>query len=158
MNNVYGPRQAYSKLIPKFIQLALNSQPYPLMGDGMHTRSWMFVDDCAEAIRRVTESGRIGEIYNIGTEFEKPNLHVTEMIHDRVGKVTGRGEPIRFQPIPDRPYHDRRYYIDFGKIHGELGWCCTTPFDEGLDRTVNYYVKEHERKKRDEAVAERPQG
>ena len=90
MNNVYGPRQAYSKLIPKFTRLALEGKPYPLMGDGMHTRSWMYVDDCAEAIRRVTERGRIGHIYNIGTDFEKANLHLTEMLHSKVQKLMAR--------------------------------------------------------------------
>uniref|UniRef100_A0A0K0F3U3 dTDP-D-glucose 4,6-dehydratase n=1 Tax=Strongyloides venezuelensis TaxID=75913 RepID=A0A0K0F3U3_STRVS len=144
MNNVYGPRQAYSKLIPKFTKLALEGSPYPLMGDGMHSRSWMYVDDCAEAIKRVTEKGKISQIYNIGTEFEKANLHLTQQIHSIVNTITQREatEP-KFTYIPDRPYHDRRYYIDFSKIHGELNWSCTTPFEDGLRKTINYYVKEH---------------
>jgi dTDP-glucose 4,6-dehydratase len=159
MNNVYGPRQAYSKLIPKFTKLALESRPYPLMGDGMHTRSWMYVDDCAEAIRKVTEQGRLGEIYNIGTEFEKPNLHLTQMIHETVEKLLMRTPTkIQFQPIADRPYHDRRYYIDFSKIHNELNWKCTTPFEEGLAITLEYYVGEYERMSKEMIVAERPQG
>ncbi|KAI1730944.1 GDP-mannose 4,6 dehydratase domain-containing protein [Ditylenchus destructor] len=158
MNNVYGPRQAYSKLIPKFTKLALEGKPYPLMGDGMHTRSWMYVDDCAEAIRRVTEQGRLGQVYNIGTEFEKCNLHLTEMIHENVGKILARNPTqIQFQPIADRPYHDRRYFIDFGKIHSELGWHCTTPFEEGLARTLQYYIEEYNRMHKEYIVAERPQ-
>lgn len=135
MNNVYGPRQAYSKLIPKFTKLAIEGRPYPLMGDGKHTRlveiernnssflrSWMFVDDCAEAILRVTEQGIIGECYNIGIEFEKANIHLTHMIHQIVGKLMQReASKPEFAPIPDRPYHDRRYYIDFSKIRRTLG-------------------------------------
>jgi len=159
MNNVYGPRQAYSKLIPKFTRLALEGKPYPLMGDGMHCRSWMFVDDCAEAIRRVTERGRLGQTYNIGTEFEMHNLHLTGMLHEKVEKLMSRTpSKIQFQPIPDRPYHDRRYYIDFSKIRNELDWCCTTPFEEGLNRTLSYYIKQYDGTSREMAVAERPHG
>lgn len=90
MNNVYGPRQAYSKLIPKFTKLALERKPYPLMGNGQYKRSWMFADDCVEAIRRVTEHGKIRECYNIGIEFEKSNLELTHMIHNIVSKKMGR--------------------------------------------------------------------
>ncbi|CAJ0583491.1 unnamed protein product, partial [Mesorhabditis spiculigera] len=144
MNNVYGPRQAYSKLIPKFTKLALDEKPYPLMGDGKHCRSWMYVSDCSEAIRRVTESGKVGEVYNIGTEFEMTNIELTKKIHAIVNKLQNRdqNEPT-FTPIPDRPYHDRRYFIDFGKIKNAFGWQCTTPFDEGLMETIQYYVKQH---------------
>jgi dTDP-glucose 4,6-dehydratase len=141
MNNVYGPRQAYSKLIPKFTRLAIEKKPYPLMGDGLHTRSWMFVDDCAEAIRRVTETGRTGETYNIGTQFEKCNIDLTKMIHSTVQTLLNRpASPPTFKAIPDRPYHDRRYHIDFSKINKELNWECTTPFPIGLMSTIQYYV------------------
>jgi len=159
MNNVYGPRQAYSKLIPKFTRLALEGKPYPLMGDGMHSRSWMFVDDCAEAIRRVTESGRMGETYNIGTEFEKANRHLTEMIHAMVNKIMQRDptEP-KFAPIPDRPYHDRRYHINFSKVKEEMKWECTTPFHEGLAKTVEFYVNEYNDEQKSKLIMERPQG
>jgi len=153
MNNVYGPRQAYSKLIPKFTKLALEGRPYPLMGDGKHTRSWMFVDDCAEAILRVTEQGTIGECYNIGIEFEKANIHLTQMIHQFVGKLMQRGETKpEFAPIPDRPYHDRRYYIDFSKIRRTLGWECSTPFEVGLQRTIEYYVEDYKLQRQQERL------
>ncbi|KAI6230298.1 DTDP-D-glucose 4,6-dehydratase [Aphelenchoides fujianensis] len=149
MNNVFGPRQAYSKLIPKFTKLAIEGKPYPLMGDGMHTRSWMFVEDCAEAIVRVTERGRVAECYNIGIEFEKANLHLTQMIHEIVGEMLQR-PPTKptFAPIPDRPYHDRRYFIDFSKIRECLGWECSTPFEKGLKRTIEFYVEDYRRKLR----------
>ncbi|KAK0405946.1 hypothetical protein QR680_018275 [Steinernema hermaphroditum] len=144
MNNVYGPRQATSKLIPKFTHLALEGKPYPLMGDGQHTRSWMFVDDCAEAILRVTEGGVLGETYNIGTDFEKSNLSLTEMIHEMVTKMTGREKrAIEFAHIADRPYHDRRYFIDFSKIREAMHWECSTPFEEGLRRTIHFYIEQH---------------
>ncbi|CAP32737.1 Protein CBG14085 [Caenorhabditis briggsae] len=144
MNNVYGPRQIHTKLIPKFTKLALDGQPYPLMGDGLHTRSWMYVEDCSEAITRVALEGTLGEIYNIGTDFEMTNIELTKMIHSTVSKILNR-EPTAptFAPIPDRPYHDRRYYIDFSKIKNAMGWQCTTPFSEGLMTTIEYYVKLH---------------
>ncbi|CAB3400989.1 unnamed protein product [Caenorhabditis bovis] len=144
MNNVYGPRQIHTKLIPKFTKLALDGKPYPLMGDGLHSRSWMFVEDCSEAISRVAIDGELGQIYNIGTEFEMTNIELTKMIHATVNKLMNREPtPPTFTPIPDRPYHDRRYYIDFSKIHKAMGWKCTTPFSSGLLRTIEYYVKQH---------------
>ncbi|CAI5456013.1 unnamed protein product [Caenorhabditis angaria] len=146
MNNVYGPRQIQTKLIPKFTKLALENKPYPLMGDGLHTRSWMYVEDCSEAISRVALDGKLGEIYNIGTEFEMTNIELTRMIHATVNKLMNRDntEP-SFTPIPDRPYHDRRYYIDFSKIKNAMGWECTTPFNEGLMKTIDYYIKLHQK-------------
>ncbi|EYC20536.1 hypothetical protein Y032_0021g265 [Ancylostoma ceylanicum] len=148
MNNVYGPRQACTKLIPKFTKLALEGKPYPLMGDGLHTRSWMYVEDCSEAIRRVAEDGQLGEVYNIGTDFEMTNIELTRKIHDIVNKLQKRKEsPPSFVPIPDRPYHDRRYYIDFSKIKKAMGWQCTTPFEEGLMKTIDYYVKHSKHEK-----------
>uniref|UniRef100_A0A1I7WQT2 NAD(P)-bd_dom domain-containing protein n=1 Tax=Heterorhabditis bacteriophora TaxID=37862 RepID=A0A1I7WQT2_HETBA len=90
MNNVYGPRQAYTKLIPKFTKFALDGKPYPLMGDGLHTRSWMYVADCSEAIRRVAEEGKLGEVYNIGTDFEMTNIELTRKIHAIVNKLQQR--------------------------------------------------------------------
>lgn len=160
MNNVYGPRQAYSKLIPKFTQLAIEKKPYPLMGDGMHTRSWMYVDDCAEAIRRVTETGKTGEIYNIGTQFEKCNLDLTKMIHSTVQTILQRPQTNpTFTPISDRPYHDRRYHIDFSKINKELDWSCSTPFPVGLANTIQYYVDQYMiEKKSDSRQNDRLQG
>lgn len=113
----------------------------------------MFVDDCAEAIVRVTEQGRNGECYNIGIEFEKANLHLTQMIHDIVTKLMSR-EPKKpeFAPIPDRPYHDRRYHIDFSKINRCLGWQCTTPFEVGLSRTIEYYIEDYQRERKEERL------
>uniref|UniRef100_A0AAF5RY65 NAD(P)-binding domain-containing protein n=1 Tax=Wuchereria bancrofti TaxID=6293 RepID=A0AAF5RY65_WUCBA len=90
INNVYGPNQTLSKLIPKFIWLAVEGKSYPLMGDGMHKRNWIYVDDCTNAIGRVCERGRIGEIYNIGIEFEITNYDVTVLIHQIVNELLKR--------------------------------------------------------------------
>nr|CAD2171105.1 unnamed protein product [Meloidogyne enterolobii] len=159
MNNVYGPRQAYSKLIPKFTRLALEGKPYPLMGDGRHKRSWIYVDDCAEAIRLVTENGQNAQIYNIGTDFEKCNINLTEMIHNKVQKLMNReATKIQFAPIADRPYHDRRYLINFNKIREELGWKCLVPFEQGLTKTLAYYLKEYNKLQRELTTLDRPHG
>uniref|UniRef100_A0A1I7VPH7 dTDP-D-glucose 4,6-dehydratase n=1 Tax=Loa loa TaxID=7209 RepID=A0A1I7VPH7_LOALO len=143
INNIYGPKQTLSKLIPKFISLAVEGKPYPLMGDGMHTRSWIYVDDCTDAIRRVCEIGRIGEIYNIGTEFEITNYDVTMLIHQTVNELLKRNNTPQFEVIMDRPYHDRRYCIDFTKITRELNWKSITPFKDGLQRTIKHYLTEY---------------
>uniref|UniRef100_A0A0R3RMM3 dTDP-D-glucose 4,6-dehydratase n=1 Tax=Elaeophora elaphi TaxID=1147741 RepID=A0A0R3RMM3_9BILA len=144
MNNVYGPNQTQSKLIPKFISLAIEGKPYPLMGDGMHRRSWIYVDDCIDAIRRVCEMGKIGEIYNIGTKFEITNYEVTVLIHRTVNELLKRNQTsLQFEPVLDRPYHDRRYSIDFTKISRELNWKSITSFKDGLEKTVKHYLTEY---------------
>ncbi|VDM93629.1 unnamed protein product, partial [Onchocerca ochengi] len=144
INNVYGPNQTLSKLIPKFISLAAEGKPYPLMGDGMHTRSWIYVDDCTDAIRCVCEMGKIGEIYNIGTEFEISNYDVTVLIHQTVNELLKRKNTSpTFEPVMDRPYHDRCYCIDFTKISRELNWKSRTTFKDGLQRTIKHYLNEY---------------
>ncbi|VDN53236.1 unnamed protein product [Dracunculus medinensis] len=146
MNNVYGPRQQLSKLIPKFINIAMKNGEYPLMGDGLHSRSWMFVDDCCEGIKRVMESGRLGEIYNLGTDFEISNYDVTIQIHQLVSKLLNRDSTsANFCFIADRPYHDRRYLINFNKVETEMNWKCTTDFRDGLYKTIQYYINDYER-------------
>ncbi|EJW87702.1 hypothetical protein WUBG_01393 [Wuchereria bancrofti] len=144
INNVYGPNQTLSKLIPKFIWLAVEGKSYPLMGDGMHKRNWIYVDDCTNAIGRVCERGRIGEIYNIGTEFEITNYDVTVLIHQIVNELLKRNNTSpQFEPVMDRPYHDRRYCIDFTKITRELNWKSITPFKNGLKKTIKHYLTEY---------------
>uniref|UniRef100_A0A914DG27 dTDP-D-glucose 4,6-dehydratase n=1 Tax=Acrobeloides nanus TaxID=290746 RepID=A0A914DG27_9BILA len=148
MNNVFGPNQYETKLIPKFIKLAFYGQPYTLRSDGSHTRNWIFVDDCAEAIKRTIESGRIGEIYNIGSEYEYSNFEVMCFIHKYVAGYLGRKPgPIKLRQIQDRPYHDRRYYIDFSKIAKEFGWKCKTSFEEGLLKTIDHTLKNMKKEK-----------
>ncbi|CAG9535494.1 unnamed protein product [Cercopithifilaria johnstoni] len=144
MNNIYGPNQTRTKLIPKFISLAVEGKSYPLMGNGMHTRNWIYVDDCIDAIRRVCEIGRIGEIYNIGTEFEITNYDVTILIHQTVNKLLKRKTNApQFEPVIDRPYHDQRYCIDSTKISRELNWRSTTSFKDGLQKTIKYYLTKY---------------
>ncbi|VDK77043.1 unnamed protein product [Litomosoides sigmodontis] len=141
MNNIYGPNQTQTKLIPKFISLAIEGRLYPLMGDGMHKRSWIYVDDCTDAIRRVCEIGKIGEVYNIGTEFEITNYDVTLLIHQTVNELLKRNKTSpQFELTTDRPFHDRCYRIDFTKISRELNWKSTTSFEDGLRKTIKHYL------------------
>ncbi|KAL3082747.1 hypothetical protein niasHS_010549 [Heterodera schachtii] len=143
MNNVYGPRQFRNKLVPKFVRLALEKRPFTLAGGGTPKRSWMFVEDCIDGICRVTEKAALGTVYNIGTIFELSNSEMAYRIHHIVNRLIGREEAKpRFEFVPDRPHNDLRYWIDFSKIHRELGWKCRILFEEGITKTVAYYIEE----------------
>lgn len=136
--NNYGPYQFPEKLIPLFITNALEDKPLPLYGDGMNVRSWLHVRDHCEALLLVAEKGRGGEVYNIGgaAEAEIPNVEITRRILGILGKPESL---IRF--VADRPAHDRRYAIDYAKIHSELGWSPQVPVEVGLEQTVRWYVE-----------------
>lgn len=133
-SNNYGPRQDHEKLIPKFIKRASQGKSLPVYGDGSNVREWTYVADNCRALRLVFEEGAIGEVYNIGSGEEYPNLEVTKRILDAVG---GSEDQIEF--VEDRAGHDQRYALDTSKIES-LGWEPTWTFDEGLKRTVEYYL------------------
>lgn len=139
--NNYGFYHFPEKLIPLFITNAMEDKKLPLYGDGMNVRSWLFVTDHCDALLRVAEKGRAGEVYNIGgnAEAELPNKEVTRMILEILGKPADLVER-----VGDRPAHDRRYAVDTAKIKNELGWTPTTPFKEGLARTVAWYQENQE--------------
>ena len=137
--NNYGPWQFPEKLIPLFITNALEDRHLPLYGDGMNVRSWLYVTDHCEALLQVAEGGGAGEVYNIGgaAEAELPNREVTRQILALLGKPE-----TLVKQVADRPAHDRRYAIDYGKINAALGWSPRTPFPVGIARTVAWY-REH---------------
>lgn len=139
--NNYGFYHFPEKLIPLFITNAMEDKKLPLYGDGMNVRSWLFVTDHCDALLRVAEKGRAGEVYNIGgnAEAELPNKEVTRMILEILGKPADL-----VQRVGDRPAHDRRYAVDTTKIKNELGWTPKTPFKEGLARTVAWYQENQE--------------
>jgi len=139
--NNYGFYHFPEKLIPLFITNAMEGKKLPLYGDGMNVRSWLFVTDHCDALLRVAEKGRAGEVYNIGgnSEAELPNKEVTRMILELLGKPANL-----VQQVGDRPAHDRRYAVDTTKIKDELGWTPKTPFNEGLARTVAWYQENRE--------------
>jgi dTDP-glucose 4,6-dehydratase len=143
-SNNYGPYHFPEKLIPLVIHNALAGKSLPIYGDGQQVRDWLYVKDHCAAIRRVLESGRIGETYNIGGWNEKPNLEVVHTICDLLDELSPRidGASYRTQIafVKDRPGHDRRYAIDASKIERELGWRPSETFETGLRKTVEWYL------------------
>ncbi|CAK8712593.1 dTDP-glucose 4,6-dehydratase [Candidatus Electronema halotolerans] len=145
-SNNYGPYQFPEKLIPLVLNNGLHGQPLPVYGDGGNVRDWLYVQDHCEAIVRVIEQGRLGESYNIGGHNEKTNLQVVELLCDLLDAKVGllpsqqpRRSLISF--VTDRLGHDRRYAIDAGKMAKELGWLPKVTFEQGIDRTVDWYLR-----------------
>ncbi|MBZ0223054.1 MAG: GDP-mannose 4,6-dehydratase, partial [Dokdonella sp.] len=143
-SNNYGPYQFPEKLIPLIIQKALAGQPLPVYGDGRNVRDWLFVGDHVAAIRRVLEIGRVGEVYNVGGDAERENIHVVKticaLLDERGPLADGRKREALITYVKDRPGHDRRYAIDAGKIKRDLGWRQTESFESGIARTVDWYL------------------
>lgn len=133
--NNYGQRQFPEKLIPLVIANAMNDEPIPLYGDGKYTRDWIFVEDHCRAIWLAFEKGKSGEAYNIGARNERKNLDVVRSILDALGKPDSL---IKF--VKDRLGHDRRYAIDPTKVETELGWKPQTSWEEGLRKTIDWYL------------------
>jgi dTDP-glucose 4,6-dehydratase len=143
-SNNYGPYQFPEKLIPLMIQKALTGQPLPVYGDGRNVRDWLYVGDHCAAIRAVLERGRPGEVYNVGGEAERENIHVVRsiiaLLDARRPLPGGASRESLITYVKDRPGHDRRYAIDASKIRGELGWQPVESFESGLARTVDWYL------------------
>ncbi|HNX64782.1 MAG TPA: dTDP-glucose 4,6-dehydratase [Oscillospiraceae bacterium] len=135
-SNNYGPYHFPEKLIPLMIINALNNKPLPVYGNGANVRDWLYVEDHCSAIDLIIHKGTEGEIYNIGGHNERTNLDVVKTVLNELGKGE---ELITF--VKDRAGHDMRYAIDPTKIHSELGWLPTTGFDEGIKRTVKWYLE-----------------
>ncbi|ACV47341.1 MULTISPECIES: dTDP-glucose 4,6-dehydratase [Halomicrobium] len=132
--NNFGPRQHPEKLIPKFIQNADSGEELPVYGDGLNVREWIYVEDNCRALDIILREGDVGDVYNIGSYAEKTNLEVTEAILDA---VDADDDLITF--VDDRAGHDQRYALETEKIEA-LGWKPEYTFEEGLERTVNYYL------------------
>lgn len=148
-SNNYGPYQFPEKLIPLIINNALHGRTLPVYGDGGNVRDWLYVLDHCEAIIRVLEGGLPGESYNIGGHNEKKNLEIVTLLCDLLDRKVGilpSGLPRRslITFVRDRPGHDRRYAIDAGKIDRELGWSPKMTFDQGMERTVDWYLANRE--------------
>lgn len=135
-NNVYGPNQFPEKLIPKFILLAMKGERLPIHGDGTNVRSYLYSDDVAEAFDVILHKGVIGHVYNIGTKKERRVLDVVE----DVCKLFGRSSKEAIEFVHDRPFNDKRYFLDDQKLK-QLGWKESTPWEEGLKRTLEWYTK-----------------
>jgi len=131
--NNYGPYQFPEKFIPLMIANALEDKPLPLYGDGQYQRDWLYVEDCCRAIVIALAGGKAGEIYNVSSGSPRPNLEVAR----RLVKLLGKPESL-IQFVEDRPAHDRRYALDSSKIRA-LGWEPQLSFEEGLQRTIDWY-------------------
>ena len=114
---------------------ALNDKPLPVYGKGENVRDWLYVEDHCKAIDLIIHKGTVGEVYNVGGHNERTNLEVVKTVLHSLGKTD---DLIEF--VADRPGHDMRYAIDATKIHNELGWEPTVPFDTGIQKTVDWFV------------------
>ena len=138
-SNNYGAYQFPEKLIPLIISNAMADKELPVYGDGMNVRDWLYVDDHCSALDTVLHKGKPGEVYNIGGNNERTNIEIVKLILQKVNKPESL---IKF--VKDRLGHDKRYAIDSSKIQNELGWSPKTSFDEGMEKTVNWYVQNTE--------------
>lgn len=133
--NNYGPYQYPEKLIPLFITNALNDEPLPLYGDGQQRRDWLYVEDNCRGIEHVLLDGKPGTIYNIGAGTDITNLEIVEILLDLLGKPKSL-----IRNVADRPGHDRRYAVNIDRMQ-KLGWKTLVSLEDGLMRTVNWYLQ-----------------
>lgn len=134
-SNNYGPYQFPEKMIPLMINNALNDKSLPVYGDGLHVRDWLYVYDHCTAVWKVLTLAQPGTVYNIGGNNEKHNLDVVRLILQYLNKPESL-----ITYVKDRPGHDRRYAIDSSKIMSELGWAPSLRFEEGLEKTIQWYL------------------
>lgn len=142
-SNNYGPYQFPEKLLPLMINNIKQEKSLPVYGDGQNIRDWLWVGDHCTAIDLIYHGGRVGETYNIGGHNERKNLDVVHALCDildrKMGRPAGKNrELITF--VTDRAGHDRRYAIDSSKLQGELGWKPTVGVEEGLEKTIDWYL------------------
>jgi len=142
-SNNYGPKQHSEKLIPKIIKNAISNKPIPIYGDGKNIRDWLYVLDHCRGIDLAFQNGTYGNIYNIGGKNEKTNLEIVNKICDILDKKIPNDKQyntlITF--VEDRAGHDRRYAIDATKIEENLGWEAKENFDSGIEKTIDWYLK-----------------
>ena len=146
-SNNYGANQFPEKLIPLFIHNIKQEKSLPVYGDGNYTRDWLFVEDHAIAIDLIFHRGGQGETYNIGGFNEWTNLNLIKLLCDlmdkKLDRPKGSSENL-ITYVKDRAGHDRRYAIDAGKLNKELGWKPTVTFEEGLEKTLDWYLSNEE--------------
>ena len=134
-SNNYGPYQFPEKLIPLMIANALADKPLPVYGEGLNVRDWLYVEDHCAAIDLILEKGKVGQVYNIGGHNEMKNIDIVKRILGLLGKPESL-----ITYVTDRKGHDMRYAIDPAYIHQELGWLPKTRFEDGIQKTVRWYL------------------
>jgi len=146
-SNNFGPYQHAEKLIPRMISNALNGEALPVYGDGQQIRDWLHVEDHAQALLSVLESGTVGETYNIGANCERTNLQIVTQICDWLEDLAPETGVASYRDliafVADRPGHDLRYALDSRKLQNTLGWCPKISFESGLRATVEWYLARH---------------
>ena len=138
-SNNYGPYHFPEKLIPLMIANALADKPLPVYGEGLNVRDWLYVEDHCKAIDLIIHKGRVGEVYNVGGHNEKQNIEIVKIICKELGKPESL-----ITHVGDRKGHDMRYAIDPTKIHNELGWLPETKFEDGIKKTIQWYLDNRE--------------
>ncbi|MEL7255338.1 MAG: dTDP-glucose 4,6-dehydratase [Pseudomonadota bacterium] len=143
-SNNYGPYHFPEKLIPVVILNALAGKPLPIYGDGSNVRDWLYVEDHADALLLVLQQGQVGRSYNIGGENERSNLELVRSLCAILDRLQPRADGTPYADlitfVTDRPGHDARYAIDPARLRDELGWRPSVTLDEGLERTVRWYL------------------
>lgn len=134
-SNNYGPYHFPEKLIPLMIVNALADKALPVYGDGLNVRDWLYVEDHCKAIDLIIQNGKVGEVYNVGGHNEKQNIEIVKIICKELGKPESL-----ITHVGDRKGHDMRYAIDPTKIHHELGWLPETKFEDGIRKTIQWYL------------------
>ncbi|MCF3109948.1 dTDP-glucose 4,6-dehydratase [Niabella sp. CC-SYL272] len=146
-SNNYGPNHFPEKLIPLMIHNIIHNKPLPVYGDGKYTRDWLYVIDHARAIDLVFHQGAVGEKYNVGGFNEWKNIDLVKLLckqmDEKLGRPAGTSEQL-ITFVKDRPGHDLRYAIDASKINKELGWMPSVTFEEGLSKTIDWYLENKE--------------
>ncbi len=143
-SNNYGPNQFPEKLVPLFINNIRHNRPLPVYGEGINVRDWLYVEDHCAAIDVIFHKGRHGETYNIGGHNEWRNIDLIRLLIKLMDQKLGRPEGTSTQLITyvkDRAGHDLRYAIDAGKLKNELGWVPSLQFEEGLSKTIDWYLQ-----------------
>ena len=135
-SNNYGPYHFPEKLIPLMIANALADKPLPVYGEGLNVRDWLYVEDHCKAIDLIIHKGKVGEVYNVGGHNEKRNIDIVKLICAELGKPESL-----ITYVADRKGHDMRYAIDPSKIHRELGWLPETKFEDGIKKTIKWYLE-----------------
>ena len=138
-SNNYGPYHFPEKLIPLMIANALADKSLPVYGEGLNVRDWLYVEDHCKAIDLIIHKGRVGEVYNVGGHNEKQNIEIVRIICKELGKPESL-----ITHVGDRKGHDMRYAIDPTKIHNELGWLPETKFEDGIKKTIQWYLNNRE--------------
>jgi len=140
-SNNYGPRQHPEKLIPKLIYSILKNKNLPIYGKGKNSREWIFVDDHCDALIKIAKNGKIGEFYNIGSNYNINNLQVVKKLLSVARKKINFGKNVKIKFVKDRPGHDMRYAINSDKLKKKLKWKPKVNFNKGIEKTFIWYFE-----------------